>query len=124
MISANYVDGLELRIKELTAERNNVLAQNSELVAQVDQLKELARFWIAQSEPRNASKQEYNTWLALGHNSTVMAATPTQHLRDRDAEAGRAGFVAGCEYAGDGFCSIPDAQAADQYAEKVRRGEV
>lgn len=38
------------------------------------------------------------------------------------AEAGRAGFVAGCAYAGDGFVSIPDAKAADQYAERVKDG--
>lgn len=54
---------------------------NAELLAQVEQLKELASFWIDQSQPRNASKQEYNTWLALGYESSAMRLTAAQLAR-------------------------------------------
>lgn len=40
MINPNYVDGLELKIKELAAERDAGLAQNAELVAMVDTLQD------------------------------------------------------------------------------------
>jgi hypothetical protein len=60
---------------------NNLSAENAELTARVEQLKELASFWIDQAEPRNASKQEYNTWLALGYESSAMRLTAAQLAR-------------------------------------------
>ena len=175
MISANYADGLELRIKELTAERNNALTQNAELhTRNIDQLNNcLAALQVANK--RIDKLEKYNLDLANeSHNKSnmidyernknaelvamvedlqdaaiqvclrldrdgvstagiaddieklqeVVNKTPTQHLRDRDAEVGRAGFVAGSQWINDeddGRHTVTE--ASDEYAEKVRRGE-
>lgn len=58
----------------------------TELLVQVNALKELASFWIRQSEPKNCTKQEYNTWLALGFHSDAMKADPQKHLHQIQAE--------------------------------------
>lgn len=50
----------------------------------------------------------------------ALSLTPQQHLRDVEAKAGRAGFIAGYEYASYG--SFPK-EFADEYAERVKDGE-
>lgn len=50
-------------------------------------------------------------------------ATPQQHLRDVQAEAGRAGFIACIRLAYE-LQHPPGTIHADQYAEKVRSGKV
>lgn len=77
----NNFNQLREHADKMQAERDAALAQNAELVAQVEELKELAGFWIAQSEPRNASKQEYNTWLSLGYESACMRLSSVQLAR-------------------------------------------
>ena len=66
---------------------------------------------------------------AMRNGYSSVHATPTQHLRDRDAEKGRAGFIAGYESAWAECFGIEkpqflSAHKSDQYAEKVRSGEV
>jgi hypothetical protein len=212
VISANYADGLELRIKELTAERNNALTQNAELhTRNIDQLNNcLAALQVANK--RIDKLEKYNLDLANeSHNKSnmidyernknaelvamvedlqdaaiqvclrldrdgvstagiaddieklqeVVNKTPTQHLRDRaaevvkewikigltpeqyqdfkvsrdglalQAEAGRAGFVAGFELCQSTmpppWCALVSVNyhgVAEQYANKVRRGDV
>ena len=101
------------------------LAQNAELVAQVGGLRQGlidARKWVDERNNVCDKSKDFCDTLTL-----LIEATPAQHLRDRDAEVGRAGFVAGLNYPDKVYfqdaTSDPNL-AADQYAEKVRRGEV
>jgi hypothetical protein len=65
-----------------------------------------------------------------GQKFTILfPKTPAQHLRDRDAEKGRAAFVAGfykakqvydCEL---GQCATDLDEMASDYAERVKAGE-
>ena len=122
MISANYVDGLELRIRELTAERDAALAQNAELVAQVEIVRSGlidARKWV--DERNNVCDKAKDFCDTL---TDIIESTPTQCLRDIQAEAGRAGFVEASQY---NFTVVSDHFInghADEYAERVKAGEV
>ena len=125
MISANYVDGLELRIKELTAERDAALAREAELQTRnLEQLNNcLTALQIANKRIENLEK--YNLDLANeSHNKSNMIA----YERSKNADAGRAGFIAGVSACSDYIDSyyvgmVTDADA-DQYAERVKAGEV
>lgn len=44
-----------------------------------------------------------------------------QHLLERDAQKGRDGFVAGCEFVKDRPFGFSDSEGADQYADSIRR---
>ena len=101
--------------EKIESERDNALAQNAELVAHIDAIKDA---WMAAG-----------SWPDTGKEKRVIAnainAAPAQHLRDHDAEAGRAGFLACSQwinYEDDGRHTVTE--ASDEYAEKVRRGEV
>jgi hypothetical protein len=78
MISSNYVDGLELRIKELTAERNA-------LVEQVEQLRQAA------ITAHNAHSDFYEGQRFV---CNAIMSTPKQCLADRDAEVAKAAYKA------------------------------
>lgn len=57
----------------------------------------------------------------------ALAAKPQHHLRERDAEKGRAGYLACATEYGLENAHAPKegiARNANQYAEQVRRGEV
>lgn len=69
------------RIQQRIAELEKLEQKNTELAAQVEQLKELASFWIDQAEPKRGSKQDYNTWLALGYESACMRLSTEQLAR-------------------------------------------
>jgi len=77
---ATWKDFYQLRehSDRLHVENCDIKRVNAELAAQVEQLKELASFWIYQAEPKRGSKQEYNTWLALGYESACMRLSPKQ----------------------------------------------
>lgn len=96
--------------------------QNAELVAKIDRMQTFiklsARKWegVAEVEP--------TFWTLL----RVANETPQQCLRDRDAEVGRAGFVAGAKYV---YISreigyLPDVLklVSWDYAERLKAGEV
>lgn len=117
------------QIIELTTERDSALAQNAELVAQVEAIKSALE--LAFISVKTCYKQGWAPYRDVSTAEKALKLTPTQHLRDRDAEKGRAGFVAG---ATTGARPHPDTEKshtdyllsldADEYAEKVRRGEV
>lgn len=57
------------------------------LAAHMGRLRELCEYWIAAAKPGpNPSKQDFNTWLALGYHSRAWADTPETSLARRDAE--------------------------------------
>jgi len=43
-----------------------------ELSTLVERLKDLSEYWIDQARHHKPSKQEYETWLALGHHSKAL----------------------------------------------------
>lgn len=135
MINPNYVDGLELKIKELAAERDAALAHNAELVAQVDSLKSAIQMACDAFRMYEMSTDDYPSFAHVGMIEKLHVSldeTPAQRLRHIQADAGRAAiyalFEAGnCQQyengAGDGFIECGDAlKFADQYAAKVRKG--
>lgn len=108
--------------EKLTAERDAALAQNAELVAQVETLKQCIKDWcgtlryqsVAGSYVQFSEKQQ-----------AAINSTPTQCLRDVKAEAGRDGFVAGYLRAIHWPTSCDENHAgynADQYAARVKAG--
>lgn len=131
MINPNYVDGLELKIKELAAERDAALAQSAELVAQnnllLDSLKYAEnKLYILVNTDGGLSKQVRTDALkAFDNVKNTIAATPQQCLRQIQADAGRAGFIAGLEWLADydGNPDVSVAAVANQYAERVKAGE-
>ena len=113
---------IEVEFNAIIAERDNVLAQNAELVAQVESVRQACLDWENTETP--------NAWQLIFDEIKRCANTePPQSLRDHDAKVGRAGYVEGYDscwfqhYA----TRAPEhatAYSADQYAEKVRSGEV
>ena len=118
--------------EKLTAERDSALAQNAELMAQVEALK--GKVFAAYNFQLNVNADNKSGVLQvfemLGDAFQAAKITPTQHLRDRDAEVGRAGFVAGfykakqvydCEL---GQCATELDEMASDYAEKQEEGDL
>ena len=117
-------------LNKIIAERDNALAQNAELVAE---LTLLSTFRDEVTEVMNDSQgvagwhknHQIATWDEL-FPVVPDFESPQQHLRNIQAEAGRAGFVAGA-------CSVlpvystmemADIEAdARNHAERIRRGE-
>ena len=107
-----------LAIEDIKRERDNALAQNAELVAQVAKLTGVMQS-MADSHLEDGETEAAEQFLIH------INKTPAQHLRDRDAEAGRAGFLACSQWINDeddGRHTVTE--AGDEYAEKVRKGEV
>ena len=94
------------QIIELTVERDNALAQNAELIAYAAD----AERWFNKHDPN-------------GYISPKREIVK-QHLRDRDAEKGRAGFVAGYMLCNGGSPLIAHNYQgfADKYAESIKAG--
>jgi hypothetical protein len=108
------------QIDTIIAERDSALAQNAELVAQVENLKSSLIFVASVFSGDNAKEHaEYIDWSEI-HN--LISKTPAQHLRDRDAEKGRAAFVAGFNtcfnYDGD----LDLAELSNNYSQQVKNG--
>ena len=111
---------------QLTAERDSALAQNAELVAQVEVLSKSLKNQLNDCINFDGGKL---TDSIMEHSCIILKSTPTQHLRDRDAEVGRAGFVAGYERCWrDAVGSrVPEFVVpflSNEYAERVKAGEV
>lgn len=130
MISANYVNGLELRIRELTAERNELIQRNAELVAMVagrDALLNNLSKWIDQLPVPTKSA---TSWLM--RIDGVMKESPNQHLRQIQADAVRDFILWGTLKMDPEFAEFKDsaetyiAQLDDKkaYAARVKAGEV
>ena len=96
-------------LRKLVSQRDSALSQNAELVAYAAD----AERWFNKHDPN-------------GYVSPKRELVK-QHLRDRDAEVGRAGFVKGYS---KGWNDYDDTygfrreELADAHAEKVRSGEV
>jgi len=106
-------------IQKLKDERN-------ELAAQVQALRDTCSYWIERSRPEHhCTKTEFNTWLALGHQSNAMTKSAQHHLLQVRADAGRAGFIAGYMLCNDGSPLIKHNYegAADKYHASILAGE-
>jgi len=137
----------------LTAERDAALAQNAELVAQVEALKKAAvpnehgknRYGVDVAYFRNVINRELNrslmdfkpselarvfARLSRTADSKVLLEKEFigEHLRDIQAEAGRAGFVAGFEKCIKDhnivFIASNYIGHSENYAKRVKAGEV
>lgn len=99
-------------------------SERAALAAQVEALRDTCSYWINHAKPSgDCSKSEYNTWLALGYQSSAMTKPPQHQLAEIRAEAGQAGFVAGCHCGANYNIHDWDNQA-DEYADSIRKGEV
>ena len=135
MINQNYVYGLELGIKELAAERDAALAQNAELVAQVESLRSASvkavnfiengvEFGFIRMPDADCPDPAHYTLPAL---HAALSATPAQCLRQIQATAGRLGFIDGYSQAQSDPFTANDTEIelyADEYAERVKAGEL
>lgn len=119
MINPNYVDGLELKIKELAAERDAALAQNVELVAQVGRMQSFIR--MAAEKWKDCQELE-PTFLNL---LRVANDQPEEALRQIQADAGRKGYLQGIydwRMAEVNYKDFDITFSATEYADKVRKG--
>lgn len=139
MISASYVDGLELRIKELTLSNQNLTTALQKVSDYNLRLEESQKSFISAL----AKSDEYITKLEnerdalVAKLSMVIAAwngydydainaeinkTPQQCIAEIKAEAGRAGYHEALQEHSGATTSAEDYQLADQYAARVRQG--
>lgn len=137
MINANYVDGLELRIKELNkklsdeadaalhliAENNSLKAERDALAATVEALRDTCSYWINHARPSgDCTKSEYNTWLALGYHSRAMTKSAQQHFAEIRAQAVISAVNFGRNQTKYFLRSSEDIlQQIEQYADSIRR---
>lgn len=109
---------LEVEFNAIIAERDAALAKNAELVAQVGRMQTFIR--MSADKWKNTPELE-PTFLNL---LRVANQQPEEALREICAEAGRAGFVEASQY---NFTVVSDHFInghADEYAERVKAGEV
>ena len=94
--------------------------QNAELVAQVEKMRSALE--LAFISVKTCYKQDLAPYSDVVQVEKAIKLSPKNNLRDRDAEAGRAGFVAAClTYLDEPMSWI--GPRADEYAENVRKGE-
>ena len=151
MISPSYVDGLELRIKELTQSNkalttalDKVSDYNSRLERQLsdERMKNLRLetdrdAWVATighmsyliervyDSYKNNTGHEPSVSVfhrALDEAQEFINKTPRQCLAEIKAEAGRAGYHEALQEHSGATTSAEDYQLADQYAARVRQG--
>lgn len=112
------------KIVELQSRLERANEERNELAATVDALRDGlvdARKWIDERNHVCDKSKDFCDSLTLLIEG---AEAPQQHLRDVQAEAGRAGFIAGVE--ARRVALLNDEQAAikaDQYAASVKAGE-
>lgn len=115
----DVTDGFIKEIELLKTERDALAAQNKILLDALN---------LALPSVEACYKQHMATWETLFLLREAAKATPQQCLRDVQAEAGRAGFIAGFNESGEGFNGEYGAsekriyQLADEHAAKVRQG--
>lgn len=117
----SYIDEIE----KLTAEREQLQQQNQQLAAQVEVTKQVAIDAIA-CISRSGTKVCADPMFVMQQLQGRLEETPNQCLREIQAEAGRAGFVAGYMLCNDGIPLIKHNYQgfADKYAERVKAGEL
>lgn len=106
---------LEVEFNAIIAERDAALAQNAELVAKIDAIKDA---WMAAGSWPNTVEEKQAIANAIN-------ATPTQCLRDIQAEAGRAGFLEGVRQMAEneiGWFGNDADSCANHYALRVKDG--
>jgi hypothetical protein len=112
-LMADVVTQLMADVLTLQSDRHALMAQNAELVKALrDQLNDCINF--------DGGKL---TDVIMEHSSKILKSTPAQCLRDIQARAGRAGFIACSTWLSnedDGRHTA--AEAADEYAAKVQEG--
>jgi hypothetical protein len=115
-------------INAIIAERDNALAQNAEQLAVIEYA--YNKLYILSHNRKDVSARllgDADKGFEAVRAYLSLNKTPTQHLRDRDAEAGRAGYQQGIHEwrtAEMNYKSFDITFASTEYAEKVRRGEV
>lgn len=99
--------------------RGDLIAQRAELVAQIGELKSSCQLAIDMFKVNDINVP--NTIETL---EDAINATPTQCLRQIQADAGRAGFIAGCDSQSDNDWTTATQveNAANRHATKVRQG--
>lgn len=116
---ASCIDSTADEVRRIVVERDAALSQNAELVAMVTVQAEFLRH-VKKCLAKNGE------YAPLTHKEIddLIAATPTQHLRQIQAEAGRAGFIAGVSLYDSGYTISSDEieAEANKYAAKVRQG--
>jgi predicted nucleic acid-binding Zn-ribbon protein len=131
-IANKRIDELEKYNLDLANESHNKSnmidyerGKNAELVAQVDDLQDAAISVCMRLDGDGVSTSGIAD--DIEKLQEVVNKTPTQHLRDHDAEVGRAGFIAGFEKCIKDhnivFIASNYIGHSENYAEKVRRGE-
>lgn len=109
-----------LKIEKLLDERDNALAQNTELVAQVEYVK--SHFYELIEVAQRCDSWESFPQKPIDTAIAALESTPTQHLRDRDAEV-VSKFIEFMHKSSDCQLCERSLNNASEYAEKVRRGE-
>lgn len=116
MINPNYVDGLELKIKELIAERDAALAQNAELAAQVETFKSLFTGVKGVCSDNDFSEPFYK--IPAIDADLALQKSPSQCLRQIQADA----ILSAIKFF-KGSRDI-DVEALESYANRVKDGEL
>lgn len=130
MINAKYVDGLELRIRELSKKLSDeadaalhLIAESKSLKAELDALAATIEALRAIHNKNYSSFEEYDDDL-----SAAFEAAPKQHLAEIKAQAGQKahfnGYMLGYEHAMTSKEKCEPAVYASQYADSIRQGEV
>jgi phage I-like protein len=101
-----------------TCDKQAAIAERDALVAQVETMKSLM-LDLVEHVPQSAYPELYDKCAKLANES------PSQHLREIQAKAGRAGFIAGAEsmklvFQYGGNYNTQD--KANQYANRIRKG--
>lgn len=117
---------LEVEFNAIIAERDAALAQNAELVAQAERMRSALE--LAFISVKTCYKQDWAPYSDVVTVEKAIKLSPTQCLREVEAKAGRAGFIAGTDNYFDRHYdkAVSDEvlAAADQYADLIRRGEL
>lgn len=116
------IDLLEKRVKALEEENERLITERDVNAATVDALKNVVSQLKAMPDPRTSAerREEEALWRKLNR---ICEQSPQQNLREVQADAGRAGFVAASIFDWDRFSDAEIQQEADEYAKRVRVGE-
>ena len=109
------------KIEKLTAERDNALAQNAELVAQVEALGDKLSEVVSLLDVDGMTAVQ---WLLDNCQDieSLLEFEPEQHLRERDAEV-LSKFIEFMHKSSDCQLCEKSLEIASQYAERVKAGE-
>lgn len=114
---------LEVEFNAIIAERDAALAQNAELVAQAERMRSALE--LAFISVKTCYKQDWAPYSDVVTVEKAIKLSPTQCLREVEAKAGRAGFLACSEWIdNDDYKFHTVAEAADDYAARVKAGDV